>query len=134
MTLHQKALKALFHTPLQFNYCIIDQRRWNYCVFYKGRNESIRKTRKLMTIHGGCRAGAVVRSPASHPCGLGLIPRSCVKCGLTLLVLYSAHALRGFLWNSDFPSPQKPKFALIVLLISVTMSPISAPAVERPET
>ena len=35
------------------------------------------------------------RDGASHQCGPGAIPRSGVKCGLSLLVLYSA--LRGFL-------------------------------------
>ena len=34
----------------------------------------------------GCRDGAVVRALASHQCGPGSIPRSGVKCGLSLLV------------------------------------------------
>ena len=58
-----------------------------------------------------CRDGAVVRVLASHQCGPGLILRSGVKCGLSLLVLFSAP--RGFL-----PSPQKPKFDLIVLIVN----------------
>ena len=49
----------------------------------------------------GCRDGAVVRALASHQCGPGSIPRSGVKCGLSLLVLYSAP--RGFLRILRFP-------------------------------
>ena len=66
------------------------------------------------------RDGAVVRALASHQCGPGSIPRSGVKCGLSLLVLYSAP--RGFLRNSGFPSPQKPKFDLIVLIVNLINS------------
>ena len=43
----------------------------------------------------GCRDGAVVRELASHQCDPSSIPRSGVKCGLSLLVLFSAP--RGFL-------------------------------------
>ena len=45
---------------------------------------------------------------------MGSIPRSGVKCGLSLLVLFSAP--RGF------PSPQKPKFDLIVLIVNLIYS------------
>ena len=38
--------------------------------------------------------GAVVKALASHVCGAGSIPCLGVKCGLSLLVLYSAP--RGF--------------------------------------
>ena len=38
----------------------------------------------------GCTDGAVARALASHQCGPGSIPKSDVKCGLRLLVLYSA--------------------------------------------
>ena len=73
---------------------------------------------KVGTAFMGCRDGAVVRALASHQCGPGSIPRSGVKCGLSLLVLFSAP--RGFLRerNSGFPSPLKPKFDLIVLIVS----------------
>jgi len=53
----------------------------------------------------GCRDGAVVRALASHQCGPGSIPRSCVICGLSLLVLYSAP--RGFLRVLQFPLSSK---------------------------
>ena len=52
-----------------------------------------------------CSDGAVVGALASHKCGLGLIPRSSVICGLSLLVLYSAP--RGFLWLLWFPLSSK---------------------------
>ena len=59
---------------------------------------------------GGSSDGAVVRAPASHQCGLGLIPGLGVICELSLwLVLVLA--LRGFSMGSPvFPSPQKPTF------------------------
>ena len=57
-----------------------------------------------------CRDGAVVRALASHQCGPGSIPRSGVKCGLSLLVLYSAP--RGFLRVLRFPLPSKNKIWL----------------------
>ena len=49
----------------------------------------------------GCRDGAMVRALISHQCGSGSIPRLCVICGLSLLVLYSAP--RGFLRVLRFP-------------------------------
>ena len=53
----------------------------------------------------GCMDGTVVRALACHQCGPGLG----VKCGLSLLVLFSA--LRGFSPGTPvFPSPQKPTF------------------------
>ena len=55
----------------------------------------------------GCRDGAVVRALACHQCGPGSIPRSGVKCGLSLLVLYSAP--RGFLRGLRFPLSSKTK-------------------------
>ena len=42
----------------------------------------------------GCRDGAMVRALSSHQFGSGSIPRLCVICELSLLVLYSAP--RGF--------------------------------------
>ena len=83
----------------------------------------------------GCRDGAVVRALASHQCGPGSIPELGVICGLTLLVLYSAP--RGFSPGTPvFPSPQKPTFDLIYFHCSFqfTVSPISAPALERLDT
>ena len=53
----------------------------------------------------------VVRALASHQCGLGLIPRLSIICGLSL-VLFSA--LRGFPPDTRvFPSAQKPSFDYI---------------------
>ena len=57
-----------------------------------------------------CRDGAVVRALASHQCGSGLIPRSGVKCGLSLLILFSAP--RGFLRVLWFPLFSKTKIWL----------------------
>ena len=69
----------------------------------------------------------MVRALASYQCGPGSTPSSGVKCGLSLLVLCSAP--RGFLRVLRFPL--KPKFDLLCyLLISVTVSVISAPALE----
>ena len=68
----------------------------------------------------GCRDGAMVRALASHQCGPGSIPRSGVKCGLSLLVLFSDREV--FSGNSSFPSPQKPKFNLIVLIVNLSNS------------
>ena len=53
----------------------------------------------------GCRDGAVVRALISHQCGPGSIPRLCVICGLSLLVLYSAP--RDFLRVLRFPFSSK---------------------------
>ena len=53
----------------------------------------------------GCRDGAVVTALASHQCGPGSIPRSGVRCGLSLLVLYSVP--RGFLRVLRFPLSAK---------------------------
>ena len=51
--------------------------------------------------------GTVVRALTSHKCGLGLIPRLSVMCGLSLLVLILAP--RGFSPGTPvFSSPQKP--------------------------
>ena len=55
----------------------------------------------------GCRDGAVVRALASHQCGPGSIPRSGVRFGLSLMVLYSAP--RGFLRELRFPISSKIK-------------------------
>ena len=62
--------------------------------------------------HGcrGCRDDAVVRALASHQCGPGSIPRSGVKCGLSLLLLFSAP--RGFLPVLRFPLSSKTKIWL----------------------
>ena len=55
----------------------------------------------------GCRDGTAL---TSHQCGLSSIPRSSVKCGLSLLVLYSA--LRGFFRELQFPLSSKTKIWL----------------------
>ena len=58
------------------------------------------------------RVGLVVRALAFHQCGPGSISALGVKCGLSLLVLYSA--MRGFSPGTPvFPSHQKPTFYLI---------------------
>ena len=72
----------------------------------------------------GCRDDAVVKALASHQCGQGSIPRSGVKCGLSLLVPFSAP--RGFLRVLRFPLFPKTKiwqfeFDLIVLIIIVNL-------------
>ena len=60
----------------------------------------------------GGRVGVVVRALAFHQCGPCSISALGVKCGLSLLVLYSA--MRGFSPGSRvFPSHQKPTFDLI---------------------
>ena len=72
----------------------------------------------------GCRDGAVVRAITSHQCGPGSIPRSGVKCGLSLSVLFSAP--RGFLRVLQFPLSSKNQcttwFVLVVSLISKHIS------------
>ena len=58
----------------------------------------------------------MVRTLTSHQCGVGSIPRFGVVFGLSLLVLNSAP--RGFFPGSlVFPSPQKPAFDLICVII-----------------
>ena len=62
------------------------------------------------------RVGAVVRALAFHQCAPGSIPGPGVICGLSLLVLYFAP--RGFSPGTPvFPSPQKPTFDLIYLIL-----------------
>ena len=56
---------------------------------------------------GAARDRVVVRALALHQCGPGSIPRSGVKCGLNLLVVYSAP--RGFLRELRFPISSKTK-------------------------
>ena len=54
----------------------------------------------------------MVRALAFHQCGPSSISALGVKCGLSLLVLYSA--MRGFPSGTPvFPSHQKPTFDLI---------------------
>ena len=60
----------------------------------------------------GGRVGVVARALAFHHCGPGSISALSVKCGLSLLVFYSA--MRGFPPGTPvFPSHQKPTFDLI---------------------
>ena len=68
---------------------------------------SCRSLTTALSLHRGCRDGAVVRALASHRCGLGSIPRPAVKYGLSLLVRYSAP--RGFLRVLRFPLSSKIK-------------------------
>ena len=57
---------------------------------------------------GGSRDGAVVRTLASHQCGLGLIPRPGITSGLSFLLVLVLDP-RGFSPGTPvFPSPQKP--------------------------
>ena len=77
---------------------------------FKGQ-ESKHTTRWQAPYFGG-RVGVVVRALAFHQCGPGSISALGVKCGLSLLVLYSA--MRGFSPVTPvFPSHQKPTFDLI---------------------
>ena len=65
----------------------------------------------VIRLYGG-RFGLVVRALAFHQCGPGSISALGVKCGLSLLVLYSA--MRGFSPGTPvFPSQQKLTFHLI---------------------
>ena len=84
----------------------------------------------------GCRDGAVVRALASHQCGPGSIPGLGVICGLSLLVLYSAP--RGFLRALRFPLSSKTNICIDLIYFhcsfQFTVSPISAPALERLDT
>ena len=75
---------------------------------------------QLIILHGakcvgtsfqkGAWDGAVVRTLASHQCGLGWNPGVDAICGLSLLLVLSC-APRGFsLCTLVFPSPQKPTF------------------------
>ena len=62
--------------------------------------------------YSGGRVGLVLRALALHQCGLDSISALGVKCGLSLLVLYSAP--RGFSpGTAVFPSHQKQTFDLI---------------------
>ena len=77
----------------------------------------------------------MVRALASHRCGPTSIPRFGVLYGLTLLVLFAAP--RGFFPGTPaFPSPRNPTFDLICVncYFSFTVSPISAPVLERLDT
>ena len=56
----------------------------------------------------GSRVGVVVRDLASHQCGLCLIPRLSVTCGLSLLlVLFLAPRVLFFSGYSGFPLSSK---------------------------
>ena len=94
------------------------------CVncFLKDLGTHISEEKVKFKENRGCRDGAVVRALAralaSHQCGPGSIPRTGVKCGLSLLVLFSA--TRGFLRELRFPLSSKDHhltwFVLIVNL------------------
>ena len=73
----------------------------------KASADSIRRLAMERMSQTNTREGAVVRALASHQCGPGSIPRSGVKCGLSLLVLFSAP--RGFLRVLRFPLSSKTK-------------------------
>ena len=72
--------------------------RSNGEVYKKGKGQFVMHIETGMNpiSYMGCRDGKVVGALASHQCGLDSIPRSGV---------------------SSLPSPQKPKFVLIVLII-----------------
>ena len=81
----------------------IEKTKQEICKVFKANNLNI-------TIGG--RVGVVVRALAFHQCGPGSISALGVKCGLSLLVLYSA--MRGFPPGTPvFPSHQKQTFDLI---------------------
>ena len=75
-------------------------------TIYELRITNSTQTREVRETRG-CRDRAVVRALASHQCGPGSIPRSGVKCGLSLLVLFSTP--RGFLRVLRFPLSSKTK-------------------------
>ena len=68
----------------------------------------------------GCRDGSVVRALTSHQCGPGSIPRSASNVGW--VGWFSTLHWEVFSRNSGFPSPQKPKFDLIVLIVNLSYS------------
>ena len=81
--------------------------------------------------------GSLFREREERPWerGCGFDSRLGVICGLSLLLFYSAP--RGFPPGTPvFPSPRKPTFDLIYVdcQFQFTVSPISAPALERPDT
>ena len=74
--------------------------------------QTLIKIIKALVISNGGRVGLVVRAVAFHQCVPGSISALSVKCGLSLLVLYSA--MRGFSPGTPvFPSHQKATFDLI---------------------
>ena len=77
--------------------------RINLCILFRIRLSSRHLPMKAVEFEPSHlrKDGAVVRALASHQCGPGSIPRSGVKCGLSLFVLYSAP--RGFVLELRFP-------------------------------
>ena len=73
-----------------------------------------------------------MRALASHQCGPGSIPRSAAS-NVGWVCWFSTLHREVFSRNSGFPSPQKKQnlTSLCQLLISVAVSLISAPALER---
>ena len=64
----------------------------------------------------------MVRALASHRCGPGSITRAGVICGLSSSCWFSTLHRKVFSGNSGFPSHQKPKFDLIVLIVNFSYS------------
>ena len=109
---HKHTLRKLlnFVRPCFHSHWCLSLQRANEsktCVncFLKDLRTRISEEKVKFKENEGCRDGAVVRELASHKCGPGSIPRSGVKCGLSLLVLFSA--TRGFLRELRFPLSSK---------------------------
>ena len=67
-----------------------------------------------------CRDGAVVRALASHQCGSGWFPDPGSNVGW--VCWFSSLHREVFSGYSGFPSSQKPKFDLIVLIVNLVYS------------
>ena len=91
------------------------------------RSLQLRQEKRPIRLFRGRRSGDSTSLPPMWPAGS--IPRPGVKCGLRSLVLSSA--LRGFSPGTPvFPSPQKSTFDLICINLMISVSPLSAPALE----
>ena len=88
------------------------QRKKKTTQYFSLKTTMLKRKRTHHDGGDGGRVGVVVRALAFHQCSPGSISALGVKCGLSLLVLYSA--MRGFPPGTPvFPSHQKPTFDLI---------------------
>ena len=96
----------MFYQPLNTTRTSLDKK--HHLLQHFGNNSG------QMVFDLGSRDGTVIvhlpPMQASLQCGLGLIPRLDIRCGLSLLLVLVL-APRGFsLGTLVFPSPQKPTF------------------------
>ena len=103
-------------------------RKWNSAFlqsFLEYFESSAMLSVSLLSILGWtCSSGVVVRALASYQCGPVSISRLGVKCGFSLLVLFST--LRGFSTGTPvFPSHQKPTFDWFDLKKTIVNSDLS---------